>query len=89
MGKKSKFTDEQIIRALKSVDAGAKPGDVCRELGISEQTLYRWKAKFGGMDVSDAKRLKQLEEENRRLKNMVADQALDLQALKAVLEKKW
>ena len=64
-----------------------KPAD-CRKLGVSEQTFYRWKAKFGGMDVSDAKRLKQLEDENRRLKQMVADQALDLQALKAVLRRK-
>ena len=89
MGRKSSKTDEQIIQALKEVDAGAKPADVCRKLGVSEQTFYRWKAKYGGMDVSDAKRLKQLEDENRRLKGMVADQALDIQALKAVLGKKW
>ena len=89
MPRKSQFTEEQIIRALKEVDAGVKPAEVCRKLEITEQTFYRWKAKFGGMDVSDAKRLKQLEDENRRLKQMVADQALDLQALKAVLRKKW
>ena len=89
MARKSQFTEEQIIRALKEVDAGTKPGDVCRRLGISEQTFYRWKSKFGGMDVSDAKRLKQLEDENRRLKQMVAEQALELQAAKLVLSKKW
>ncbi len=79
MGRKSSKTDEQIIQAWKEVDAGAKPADVCRKLGVSEQTFYRGKAKYGGMDVSDAKRLKQLEDENRRLKGMVADQALDIQ----------
>jgi putative transposase len=89
MSRRSKFTEEQIIRALKEVDAGNKPADVCRRLGVSEQTFYRWKAKFGGMDVSDAKRLKALEDENRRLKQMVADLSLDLQALRLVLSKKW
>ena len=89
MGRKSKYTEEQIIRALKEVDAGAKPADVCRRLGITEQTFYRWKAKFGGMDVSDAKRLRQLEDENNRLKRLLADQLLDNQALKLVLSKKW
>ena len=89
MPRKSQFTEEQIIRALKEVDAGAKAQDVCRRLGVTETTFYRWKSKFSGMDVSDAKRLKQLEDENRRLKQMVADQALDLQAVKAVLRKKW
>jgi putative transposase len=89
MGRKSQFTEKQIIQALREVDAGAKPADVCRKLGVTEGTLGRWRGKFGGMDVSEAKRLKQLEDENRRLKQMVADQALDLQALKAVLSKKW
>jgi len=89
MPRKSQFTEEQIIRALKEVDAGAKAADVCRRLGVTETTFYRRKSKFSGMDVSDAKRLKQLEDENRRLKQMVADQALDLQAVKAVLRKKW
>jgi putative transposase len=87
--KKSRYTDEQIIAVLKEVDAGAKVQDVVRRLGITEQTYYRWKAKFGGMEVSDAKKLKALEDENRRLKQMVADQALDIQALKAVVSKKW
>jgi putative transposase len=74
---------------LKEVDAGAKVQDVVRKLGITEQTYYRWKTKFGGMEVSDAKKLRALEDENRRLKQMVADQALDIQALKAVISKKW
>jgi putative transposase len=87
--KKSKFTDEQIIAALKEAEAGAKVQDLVRKLGITEGTFYRWKAKYGGMEVSDAKRLRALEEENRRLKQMVAEQALDLQAVKAVLRKKW
>jgi len=87
--KRSRFREEQIIAVLKEVDAGAKVQDVIRRLGVTEQTYYRWKAKFGGMEVSDAKKLKALEDENRRLKQMVADQALDIQALKAVVSKKW
>ena len=87
--KKSRYTEEQIIAVLKEVDAGAKLQDVIRRLGVSEQTYYRWKSKFGGMEVSDAKKLRSLEDENRRLKQMVADQALDIQALKAVVAKKW
>ena len=89
MGRPSGFTEEQIIRALKEVDAGAKVGDVCRRVGVTEKTFYRWRAKFGGMEVSDAKRLRQLEDENARLKKIVAEQALDNQALKAVLANKW
>src|SRR3569623_80574 len=85
--KKTRYKEEQIIAVLKEVDAGAKLQDVVRRLGVSEQTYYRWKAKFGGMEVIDAKMLKGLEDENRRLKQMVADQALDLQALKAVVSK--
>jgi putative transposase len=87
--KKSRYTEEQIIATLREVDAGAKVQDVIRKLGITEQTYYRWKAKYGGMEVSDAKKLRALEDENRRLKQMVADQALDIQALKAVVAKKW
>ena len=89
MPKKSQFTEEQIIHALKEVEAGAKPAEVCRRLGVTETTLYRWKAKYGGMDVSEARRLKQLEDENRRLKQMVADLSLDLQAAKMVIRKKF
>jgi putative transposase len=85
--KKSRYKEEQIIAVLKEVDAGAKVQDVIRRLGVTEQTYYRWKAKFGGMEVSDAKKLKALEDENRRLKQMVAEQALDIQALKAVVAK--
>jgi putative transposase len=87
--KKSRYKEEQIIAVLKEVDAGTKLQDVVRRLGVSEQTYYRWKAKYGGMEVSDAKKLKSLEDENRRLKTMVADQALDIQMLKAVVAKKW
>jgi putative transposase len=87
--KKSRYTEEQIIGVLKEVDAGAKLQDVVRRLGVTEQTYYRWKAKYGGMEVSDAKKLKALEDENRRLKHLVADLTLDNQALKAVVSKKW
>jgi putative transposase len=87
--KGKKYSEEQIIGALQEVDKGSKVDDVCRRMGVSKVTFYRWKAKFSGMQVSDAKRLRQLEEENRRLKHMVADQALDIQALKAVVRGKW
>ena len=83
------YSEEQIIGALQEADNGASVQDVCRRLGVSRVTFYRWKAKFSGMQVSDAKRLRQLEDENRRLKQMVADQALDIQALKAVARRKW
>lgn len=85
----SRFTTEQMIGVLKEHEAGLKIAELCRKHGISEQTFHRWKAKFGGMEVSEAKRLKSLEDENRRLKQMVADQALEIQAIKAVLGKKW
>ncbi|HEX6976726.1 MAG TPA: transposase [Vicinamibacterales bacterium] len=89
MPRKSQFTDEQIIRALREVDAGAKPADVCRRLGVTEKTFYRWRQRFGGMEVSEAKRLRALEDENNKLKKLLADQMLDNAALKAVLGKKW
>jgi putative transposase len=87
--RKSKFTEEQIIKVLKEVEAGAKVQDIVRRLGITETTFYRWKAKYGGLELSEAKRLRALEDENRRLKTMVADQALDIQGLKHLLGKKW
>ena len=80
---------EQIIGVLREVDAGAKIRDVIRRHSISEQTYHRWKGKYGGMDVSEARRLKALEDENRRLKHLVADLTLDNQALKALNAKKW
>lgn len=83
--RKSRFTEEQIIGILQEVEAGAEVRAVCRRIGVTEQTFYRWRQKYGGMQVSDARRLKQLEEENRRLKRIVADQALNLQVLKDVL----
>lgn len=87
--RKSRFSEEQIIQALQEWDAGAKIGDLVRRLGVTEQTLYRWKKKYGGLQVSEAKRLKALEEENRQLKRLVADQALNLQVVKDLLGKKW
>jgi putative transposase len=86
--RKSRFSEEQIIRILGRVEAGELVKDVCRDIGISENTYYRWKAKFGGMDVSEARRLKELELENRRLKAAVAELTLDKQALKDVLSRK-
>jgi putative transposase len=87
--KRSKFTEEQIIGILREQDAGAKTADLCRRHGISSATFYAWKAKFGGMDVSDAKRLKALEEENARLKRLLAESLLDQAALKDLLSRKW
>jgi putative transposase len=84
---KKRFTEEQIIKILKEHEGGKRAVDIVREHGISEQTFYRWKSKFGGMDVSEAKRLRQLEEENRRLKEMVADLSLDNKILKDVISK--
>ena len=87
--RKSRFTEAQIIAVLKEVENGQTVADVCRKHGISQPTYHRWKAKYGGLQVSEAQRLRQLEDENRRLKQLVADQSLDLQALKLVLSKKW
>ena len=87
--KQSKFTAEQILAIVKEGEAGRKVADLCRAYGIAEQTYYRWKAKYGGMELSEMQRLKQIEDENRRLKHIVAEQTLDIQALKAVVAKKW
>lgn len=84
-----RFSEEQIIGVLKEAEAGAKVSDLCRKHGIAEVTFYRWKSKFGGMDVSEAQRLRSLEEENRRLKRLVADLSLDNQMLKDLNSKKW
>jgi len=86
---KKRFSEEQIIRILQEAEAGTKVKELCRKHGISDATYYNWKAKYGGMTVSDAKKLKVLEDENRRLKHIVADLTLDNQALKAVVEKKF
>jgi putative transposase len=87
--KRKRFTEEQIIGVLKEHELGAKSSDVCRKHGISEATFYNWKSKYGGMDVSEAKRLKALETENSKLKRLLADAMLDNAALKDLLSKKW
>jgi putative transposase len=87
--KKTKFTESQIIKALKEEETGRSVMDICRDLGIHKQTFYNWKKKYAGMNGDQLKRLKELEEENRRLKQMYADAALDNKMLKDVLSKKW
>jgi putative transposase len=84
-----KHTEEMIVKTLQRLEAGEKGREVCRDLGISEQTLYNWKAKYGGLSVSDVRELRLLREENQRLKRLVADQALSIQVLKDVNSKKW
>lgn len=85
--RRSRFSEEQIVAILKESEAGAATGELCRRHGISQNTFYRWKAKYGGLEVSDACRLRQLEQENRRLKRPVADLSLDNQVLKDLLGK--
>jgi putative transposase len=87
--KRSRFTEEQIIGILKEQEAGSKTADVCRKYGVSGATFYKWKTKFGGMEVAEAKRLRTLEDENAKLKKLLADAMLDNAALKDLLAKKW
>ena len=87
--RQSRYTEEQIIGVLKRAEAGIKTAEICRQHGISSATFYKWKGKYGGLEVSEARRLRQLEDENRRLKQIVADLTLDNQALKTVLAKKF
>lgn len=87
--KAKRYTEEQIIAVLKEGEAGARVSDLCRKYGMSDATYYNWKAKYAGMTVSDVKRLKALEEENRRLKQIVGEQALDIRALKDLLSKNF
>jgi len=85
--KRARFSEEQIISILKEAEAGGKVTELCRRHGISDATFYTWRSKYGGLEISEMRRLRQLEEENRRLKSIVADQALDIRALKDVLAK--
>jgi len=87
--RKSRFTEEQIVTAIKEHEAGTPTQELCRRLGVGAQTLYRWKAKYGGMSVGDAARLKQLEDENRRLKKLVANLSMDIDVLKDINSRNW
>ena len=86
---KKRFTEEQIIRVLKEHESGVKVDDICRNHGIGNSTFYKWKSKYGGMEVSEAKRLRELEAENNKLKRLLADSMLDNAALKEIVSKKW
>ena len=86
---KKRYSDEQIIKAIKEHEAGAKVDDICRSLGISSGTFYNWRSKFAGMEVNEAKRLRELETENNKLKRLLADKLLEVEAMKDVLSKKW
>ena len=87
--KRSRFTEEQIVAILREQEAGVATADLCRKHGVSSATFYKWKAKYGGLDVSDAKRLRALEDENSKLKRLLADAMLDKAGLKELLAKKW
>ena len=86
---KKRYSDEQIIKAIKEHEAGAKVDDICRNLGISSGTFYNWRSKFAGMEVNEAKRLRELEAENNKLKKLLDDKLLEVEAMKDVLSKKW
>lgn len=87
--KKKRFTEEQIISALKAHEAGEKVDDLCRRLGIANGTFYNWRAKYGGLEINEARRLRDLESENTKLKKLLADKLLEVEAMKDVLSKKW
>ncbi|BCV53211.1 transposase [Shewanella algae] len=86
---KKRYTEEQIIKAIKQHEAGAKVDDICREMGIPTGTFYNWRSKYAGLEVNEAKRLRELEAENNKLKKMLADKMLEVEAMKDVLSKKW
>lgn len=86
---KKRYSEEQIIKAIKQHEAGARVDDICREMGISSGTFYNWRSKFVGLEVNEAKRLKELETENNKLKKMLAEKLLEVEAMKDVLSKKW
>ena len=86
---KKRYTEEQIIKALKEYEAGSKVEDICRSLGVSTGTFYNWRSKYGGLEVNEAKRLRELESENGKLKKLLADKLLENEALKDVVSKKW
>ncbi len=86
---KKRYTEEQIIKAIKEHEAGSKVEDICRRLGVSQGTFYNWRSKFGGLEVNDAKRLRELESENNKLKKLLAEKLLENEALKDVVSKKW
>ena len=87
--KKSRFTEEQIIGALKEAESGMHPNEVCRKVGVSLHTFYTWRKRYGGLQVSEARKMREMEVENSRLKRLVANQALDILALKDALSKNW
>lgn len=86
---KKRYTEEQIIRAIKQHEAGSKVGDICRDMGISQGTFYNWRSKYAGLEVNEAKRLKELETENNKLKRLLAEKMLEVEAMKDVVSKKW